>query len=77
MTKNITITEDQLYEIDNAIRYAQAYLRKIRQWKEGKIELAVEGCDSPYCPDDDELKSEMTRIQSLIAQVDAIYDETN
>lgn len=77
MTKNITITEDQLYEIDNAIRYAQAYLRKIRQWKEGKIELAVEGCDSPYCPDDDELKSEMTRIQSLIAQMDAIYDETN
>ena len=77
MTKKITITDDQLYEIDNAIRYAQAYLRKIRQWKEGKIELAVEGCDSPYCPDDDELKSEMTRIQELISQMDALYDETN
>ena len=46
LTKTITITEDQLWEIDRAARYAQCYLRKLRQWKEGKIELAVEGLRS-------------------------------
>ena len=73
MTKTITITEDQLWEIDVAVRYAQAYLRKVRQWKDGKIELAVEGADPPYCPDDDELKSEVDRILKLKDEMDDLY----
>ena len=73
MTKTITITEDQLWEIDRAARYAQAYLRKLRQWKEGKIELAVEGCDPPYCPDNEELEAETKRIETLIEEMDALY----
>ena len=77
MDNSITITEDQLWEIDNALRLAQAYLRKVRQWKEGKIELAVEGCDPPYCPDDEELKSETERLETLIKEMDALYKEYN
>ena len=77
MDNSITITEDQLWEIDNALRLAQAYLRKVRQWKEGKIELAVEGCDPPYCPSDEELKSETVRLETLIQEMDALYKEYN
>jgi hypothetical protein len=74
MTKTITITEDQLWEIDVAVRYAQCYLRKLRQWKEGKIELAVEGCDPPHCPDDDVLKDEMDRMITLKNEMDDLYE---
>ncbi len=77
MTKTVTITDDQLWEIDNALRLAQAYLRKVRQWKEGKIELAVEGCDPPYRPSDDELKEETERLETLIKEMDALYSEPN
>ena len=72
MVQTVTITIDQLMEIDIAARYAQAYLRKIRQWKDGKIELAIEGQDPPYCPDDEELMEEIKRIKTLISQMDKI-----
>ena len=64
------MTDDQLYDVATAARYAQAYLRKMRQWKDGKVELAVEGCDPPYMMEDEELEREEAAVSRLISEVD-------
>ena len=38
-----------------AAKLAICYLRKMRQWNEGKIDLAVPGEDPPYRMDDEEI----------------------
>jgi hypothetical protein len=42
----------------------------MRQWKEGKINLAVEGCDPPYMMSDEELEREDKRAWALLQWVD-------
>ena len=66
------MTEDQLYDLSAALRHAQSYLRKMKQWKDGKIDLTVEGCDAPYMMGDEELLSEQERVWGLIEHVDSL-----
>ena len=66
------MTDDQLYDLSAALRYSQSYLRKMSQWKNGKIDLTVEGCDPPYMMGDDELKREEERVTKLIVYVDSL-----
>jgi hypothetical protein len=66
------MTDDQLYDMAAAARYAQAYLRKMRQWKDGKIDLAVEGHEPPYMMGEDELSQEEARVARLIDEVDEL-----
>jgi hypothetical protein len=66
------MTDNQLYDMAAAARYAQAYLRKMRQWKDGKIDLAVEGCEPPYMMKEEELSTEETRVARLIDEVDEL-----
>jgi hypothetical protein len=68
------MNDNQLYMAAKAARYAQAYLRKLKQWKDGKIELTVEGCDPPYCPSIDELEAEMADISQFIDDVDDLLN---
>ena len=37
------LSDDQLYIIGNAARHSICYLRKLRQYRQGKIDLKVEG----------------------------------
>ena len=51
-----------------AAKLAICYLRKMRQWNEGKIDLAVPGEDPPYRMDQAEIDEAM---QQMIALRDA------
>jgi hypothetical protein len=51
-----------------AATLAICYLRKMRQWNEGKIDLAVPGEDPPYRMDQREIDEAM---QQMIALRDA------
>lgn len=66
------MTDDQLYDMADAARYAQAYLRKMRQWKDGKIDLTVKGCEPPYMMDEDQLSDAEERMARLIDEVDEL-----
>ena len=64
------LSEDQLYAIGIASRQSICYLRKLRQWREGKIDLTIEGYDPPYMPSMDEIKEEMDMMCQLRDWVD-------
>lgn len=61
---------DKVYEMATAAQYAMQYLRKMRQWKEGKIDLAVPGCDPPRMMSDEELAEQERMVNDLIAYLD-------
>ena len=48
-----------------AAKLAICYLRKMRQWNEGKIDLAVPGEDPPYRMDDEEIDTAMDAMVAL------------
>ena len=68
------MTETQLYDLSDSLKYAMQYLRKMKQWKEGKINLAVEGCDPPYMMNDDELDCEDKKVMDLLNYVDGLLE---
>ena len=68
------MTETQLYDLSDSLKYAMQYLRKMKQWKEGKINLAVKGCDPPRMMDDDELDREDKKITDLLNYVDGLLE---
>ena len=72
MNTTYTITEDQAYDLSRSLRHAHNYLNKMRQWKAGKIELAVPGCDPPRVMSDDELANEYAIIADLMTYLDEL-----
>ena len=68
------MTETQLYDLSDSLKYAMQYLRKMKQWKEGKINFAVEGCDAPRMMDDDELDREDKKVMDLLNYVDGLLE---
>ena len=66
----MTFNDDQLYDLSQSLKYATQYLRKMEQWKKGKIDLAVEGCDTPYMMGDEELTREKERVWAMLNHVD-------
>ena len=66
----VTFNDDQLYDLYQSLKYATQYLRKMEQWKEGKIDMAVEGCDRPYMMSDEELTREKERVWAMLNHVD-------
>ena len=62
MNHTLTLTDEQLIELESALKLSVCYLNKMKQWKQGKIELAVEGCDPPRVLGDDEIMNEMVSI---------------
>lgn len=61
---------DKYYDMATAAQYAMQYLRKMRQWKEGKIDLAVPGCDPPRMMSDEELAEQEKMVWKLIGCLD-------
>ena len=76
MTSNTNhyLTEDQLYDLASTLRHANNYLNKMKQWKEGKIDLTVPGCDPPRMMSDDELANEYATVTDLISLVDGMLE---
>lgn len=73
MTYNNTdmkFTDDQIYAMGNAARYAICYLRKCRQVHEGKISMTVDGCDPPYLPDLESIAEDMESMCALRDWID-------
>ena len=68
------MTETQLYDLSDSLKYAMQYLRKMKQWKEGKINMAVEGCEPPRMMDDDELDREDKKVMDLLNYVDGLLE---
>ena len=64
MTHTLTLTDEQLIELESALKLSVCYLNKMKHWKEGKIDLQVEGCDPPRVMCDDEIMNEMTSIMN-------------
>ena len=64
------MNQDKYYDMATAAQYAMQYLRKMRQWKEGKINLAVEGCDPPRMMSDEELAEQEKMVWDLIGCLD-------
>ena len=52
-----------------AAGYAVCYLRKMRQWNEGKIDLQVPGYDPPYRMSNEDIKEEMDIMLKLLASL--------
>ena len=68
------MTEDQLYDLYHCLKYSTQYLRKMKQWKEGKIDLTVEGTNPPYMMSDEELEREEERAWAMLRWVDEQLD---
>ena len=51
--------------VDDAAKLAICYLRKMRQWNEGKIDLAVPGEAPPYRMTDEEINAAMDAMVAL------------
>ena len=49
----------------DAAGYAICYLRKMRQWNEGKIDLSIPGEDPPYRMSDEEINEAMELMCDL------------
>lgn len=71
---DMTFTDEQLYELSSTLRHANNYLNKMKQWKQGKIDLTVPGCDAPRMMSDDELSNEYATVTELIALVDGMLE---
>jgi hypothetical protein len=72
--KHFHMNEDQLYDLASTLRHANNYLNKMRQWKQGKIDLTVPGCDPPRMMSDDELANEYATCTELISLVDGMLE---
>ena len=72
--KHFHMSEDQLYDLASSLRHANNYLNKMRQWKQGKIDLTVPGCDAPRMMSDDELANEYSTVTNLISLVDGMLE---
>ena len=59
------IDETDVYELIDALKHATNYLNKMKQWKQGKIDLAVPDCDPPRMMSDDELANETATVADL------------
>lgn len=66
------MNENQIYSASVASRYAICYLRKLRQWREGKIDLSIEGCDPPYMPTLEEIEEDMKLMCEFRDYIDDI-----
>ena len=71
---NQPMTEEQLYDLSDSLKYAMQYLRKMKQWKEGKINMVVEDCDPPRMMGDDELDREDKKVMDLLNYVDGLLE---
>ena len=60
------LSEDQVYELETLVKHAHNYLNKMRQWKEGKIDLTVPGCDPPRMMSDDELHNDLELVKEWL-----------
>ena len=72
--KMFTISENDAYELVDALKHAHNYLNKMRQWKQGKIDLAVPGCDPPRMMSDDELMNETVTVAELHQMLDNMLE---
>ncbi len=72
--KMFTISETDAYELFNALKHANNYLNKMKQWKQGKIDLAVPGCDPPRMMSDDELLNETVAVADLHQMLDDLLE---
>ena len=72
--KMFTITETDAYDLVDALKHATNYLNKMKQWKQGKIDLAVPGCDPPRMMSDDELTNETATVADLHQMLDSMLD---
>ena len=68
------IDETDVYELIDACKHATNYLNKMKQWKQGKIDLAVPGCDPPRMMSDDELANETATVADLHQMLDSMLD---
>ena len=72
--KTFTISESDVYDLIDALQHSYNYLNKMRQWKEGKIDLAVPGCDPPRMMSDDELINETATVADLHQMLDDMLE---
>lgn len=73
--KMFTISESDAHDLVDALKHAYNYLNKMRQWKQGKIDLAVPGCDAPRMMSDDELINETATVADLHQMLDDMLDK--
>ena len=66
---------DKLYELEHIAKWANCYLNKMTQWNQGKIDLAVPGCDPPYRMSDDELTEAYDMVTSMLLYINECCDE--
>ena len=67
-----SISEDDRYQLTESLKYAVAYLRKMKQWNDGKIDLAVEGTAPPLRMDNDEIATEKDKALMLIERIEGL-----
>ena len=60
------LSEDQVYELETLVKHAHNYLNKMKQWKDGKIDLTVPGCDPPRMMSDDELHNDLQLVKEWL-----------
>ena len=72
--KMFNISENDAYELIDVCKHATNYLNKMRQWKQGKIDLAVPGCDAPRMMSDDELLNETVAVAELHQMLDDMLE---
>ena len=66
------LTEDQVYELETLLKHSQNYLNKMKQWKEGKIDLTVPGCDPPRVMSDDEVNNDKNLVSEWLMALDEL-----
>ena len=72
--KMFIIDETDVYELIDVCKHATNYLNKMKQWKQGKIDLAVPGCDPPRMMSDDELTNETATVADLHQMLDSMLE---
>ena len=69
-----SLSEKDLFLLLEAAKYGQAYARKLKQYAQGKINLAVEGTEPPYNPGVDGAQAIRDMVDYVIEELERAYD---